>query len=85
MSAHDDALVARLRNEFPRQLDWDAADAIERLTLALAAAEQRAEKYWPYVEAVAKKRYPFTATDEVDAAEMLRERKRAARSREGSK
>lgn len=43
----------------------------------LATATARAEAYWPYVEAAAKHR-TLTANDEVDALEMLRERKRAA-------
>lgn len=40
--------------------------------------ERDAARYWPYVEAVAKQRYPFTMEDEIEAMEMLRERKRAA-------
>ena len=54
----------------------------ERLAIALdviADLQQQVEAYYPFVEAVAHQRYPFTAEDEVTAMELMRERQQRLR------
>jgi len=59
------------------ELEKDNAEKQRRIDAALGVIDllrEDVERYVPYVEAVAKQRYPFRPEDEVEAMEMMRER-----------
>lgn len=91
------AIISALEQERDDAVSW-IHTVLEELVLAggargdrtvglanLRALIRQRDAYWPYVEAVAKQRYPFKAEDEIDAYDMLRERERAARDAKSEK
>jgi len=76
--------AAALTNQWMERAD-KAESALAAQAERVQQLEAEVARYWPYVEAVAHKRYPFTMEDEIEACEMVRERKRAALAAQGGR